>query len=140
VGTPLAIVLSDATRQTAGILFLAVVAVEWGGLFLSRVVLHRVETTPFQQAFFRAGHAHAGVLVTLGLVAQLFADAADPDGALEVVARTGIPLAAILMPAGFFLSAWPAGATQPNRLVALVYAGGVALGLGAVALGIALLA
>jgi hypothetical protein len=44
------------------------------------------------------------------------------------------------MPAGFFLSAWPAGATQPNRLVALVYAGGVALGLGAVALGIALLA
>jgi hypothetical protein len=135
-----AIVLSDATRQTAGILFLSFVAVEWGGLFMYRVVRGREETTPFQHAFFRAGHAHAGVLVTLGLVAQLFADAADPDGVVEVLARTAIPLAAILMPAGFFLSAWRPGATEPNRSVVLLYLGGISLAVGAVSLGLALLA
>jgi hypothetical protein len=139
VQATLALVLSDATKGAAGILFLSLVAVEWGGVFLYRVVRRRVEATPFQQAFFRAGHAHAGVLIILGLLAQLFADADDPDGLLELVARGGIPLAAILMPAGFFLSAWRPGATAPNRLVWLVYAGGVSLGLGALALGIALL-
>jgi hypothetical protein len=133
------VALSDSARQTAGILLIAVVAVEYGGIFMLRVVRGRVAATPFQQAFFRAGHAHAGVLVTLALVSQIFADTADLSGLLETFARGGIAASAVLMPAGFFLSAAGRGATKPNRLIVLIYLGAGVLGAGAVSLGIGLL-
>ena len=131
--------LSDASRSTAGILLLTLLAVETGGLYLLGVIRGSVARTPFQQAFERAGHAHAGVLVTLSLVAQLFVDAADLAAPWAAIARSGIPLAAILMPAGFFLAAIGAGRTSPNRMVLLVPAGAVALGAGALTLGLGLL-
>ena len=134
-----ALSLSDATRSTAGIVLLTLVAVESGGVLLLRIARGRVTATPFQQAFFRAGHAHAGVLVTLALVCQILADAAETSGAVELVARNGIPAAAVLMPAGFFLSAAGRGATKPNRLIYLLYAGAVCLAAGAVSLGVGLL-
>jgi hypothetical protein len=137
---PDTILISPETRSTAGILLLTILAVESGGLFMLRVVGRRKATTGFQTAFFRAGHAHAGVLVTLSLATQLFADASGLTGVAATVARSGIPAAAVLMPAGFFLSAWGDGVTAPSRLVWLVYAGAISLGLGALALGIGLLA
>jgi hypothetical protein len=45
-----------------------VLAVESGGLFMLRIVRARKNATPFHSAFFRAGHAHAGVLVILDLM------------------------------------------------------------------------
>ena len=81
------------------------------------------EATPIQQSFFRAGHAHAGVYLILGLVAQVLVDATTLTGPAEWVARTFIPIAALLLPGGFFLSVSRPGATEPNRLVALVPAG-----------------
>jgi Ni,Fe-hydrogenase I cytochrome b subunit len=137
VETPL--VLSSDTLRIAGILLLTVVAVESGGWFMLKVVRGRRPATTFQQAFFRAGHAHAGVLVILSLIGQIYCDAADLSGMLEVLARNGIWLAAILMPAGFFFSAMPRDATGPNRLIVLLYLGAVSLALGVISLGIGLL-
>ena len=134
-----ALTLSSDTRSTAGILLLTVVAVESGGWFMLRVVRGAEPATDLQRAFFRAGHAHAGVLVILALVGQIYADAADMSGPLEVLTRNGIWLAAILMPAGFFLSVIGRGVTEPNRLIVLTYAGAASLAAGAVALGIGLL-
>ena len=131
--------LSPEARTTAGILFVTLVAVESGGLYMYWIVRRRVQLTPFQQTFARAGHAHAGVLVTLALVCQLFADAAGLDGPAAVAARNGVPLAAILMPAGFFFSSMGAGRTEPNGFVWLLYLGAVSLALGALALGYGLL-
>ena len=131
--------LSHGTLSTAGVLLLTIVAIEYGGWFMLRVVRGRQPTTPFQQAFFRAGHAHAGVLVTLALVGQILADAAHLSGVLAILARNGIWAAAILMPAGFFLSATGRGVTRPTRFIVLLYAGVVVLTLGVVALGIGLL-
>ena len=131
--------LSQGTLSTAGVLLLTIVAIEYGGWFMLRVVRGRQPTTPFQQAFFRAGHAHAGVLVTLALVGQILADAAQLSGPLAVLARNGIWAAAILMPAGFFLSAAGRGITAPTRFIALLYAGVVSLAVGVVALGVGLL-
>lgn len=136
---PDSVLISVATRTTAGALLVALLAVEWGGLFMLRVVRRKAPATPFQSAFYRAGHAHAGVLVTLSLATQLLVDASGLTGVIATVARSGIPVAAILMPAGFFLSPWGAGATAPNRFILLVYAGAVSLGLGALALGLGLL-
>jgi hypothetical protein len=61
------------------------------------------------------------------------------SGLHEHLARRAVPLAAILMPAGFFLSAAGAGRSSPNRLVILLYAGALSLAAGVVALGLALL-
>ncbi|HKE73965.1 MAG TPA: hypothetical protein VKB57_10150 [Acidimicrobiales bacterium] len=132
--------LSDASRVLAGILCLSLVTVETGGALMFRIVQGRQPATPIQQSFFRAGHAHAGVYLILGLVAQVLVDATTLTGPAEWVARTFVPIAALLLPGGFFLSVSRPGATEPNRLVALVPAGAVVLAIGLATLGIGLLA
>jgi hypothetical protein len=131
--------LSPEARLTAGILLLSIVAVQSGGLYMYAALRKRVALTSFQQAFARAGHAHAGVLVILSLIIQLYADAAALDGAVGWLARGAVPVAAILMPAGFFFSSMGEGRTAPNRLIWLLWAGAVSLALGVVALGLGLL-
>jgi hypothetical protein len=131
--------LSSDTRGTAGAILLTVLFIEYGGLFVLRLVRGRQPATDFQKAFARAGHAHAGVLVTLALVCLVLADGADLSGFVRVAARNGIWLAAVLMPAGFFLSSAGRGRVEPNRLIGLLYAGAVSLGLGVASLGIGLL-
>ena len=103
-----------------------------------RVLRGQRPATEFQKAFFRAGHAHAGVLVTLSLVAQLLVGAASLSGIWAVLSN-GIWAAAILMPAGFFFSAAGSQRTQPNQWIILLYAGAVALGIGVISLGLGLL-
>ena len=131
--------LSEQTRWLAGILLLAIVTIESGGLYMLALLRGRAAATPFQVTFARAGHAHAGVLVILSLVIQFYADALGAGGPLALAGRNGVPLAAILMPAGFFLSSMGAGRTRPNRLIWLVYLGALSLAVGVVALGLGLL-
>ena len=132
-------ILSSEAQSTAGILLLTIVAVEFGGWYVLQLVTGRQEATPFQKTFARAGHAHAGVLVSLALICQIFADAAGLSGPVATIARTGVPLAAILIPAGYFFASAGRGATEPNRLIVLIYAGAISLALGVVALGIGLI-
>ena len=131
--------LSEQTQMMGGILFLSLVTIESGGAFMLRVVLGKQPATDLQRAFFRAGHAHAGMFVTLALIAQLFVDATELTGLAEWVARSGIAIAAILMPAAYFLSVIRPGATEPNRLIVLLPVGAVLLAAGAATLGVGLL-
>lgn len=132
--------LTDAARVTAGIVLLTVVGIESGGAFLVKVVTGRVAATSFQTSFFRAGHAHAGVLVILGLVCLLLAESTGLTGFWRWLAATGVLVAAILMPAGFFLSATGTGRETPNRAVVLLPAGAAVLAAGLVTLAVGLLA
>ena len=131
--------LSQPTQSIAGVVLLTVVTIEFGGWFLTRIVRGQVPMTPFQQTFARAGHAHAGVLVTLGLVCLFFVDAPGLDGVALWTARLGVPAAAVLMSAGFFLSSLGRGATRPNRLIVLLWIGALCLAAGVLTLGIGLL-
>ena len=131
--------LSADTRITAGVLLLTIVGIEYGGWFMLSIVRGGQPATPFQQSFFRAGHAHAGVLVILSLVSLILADAAHMSGLLALVARNGIWAAAILMPAGFFFSAAGRDVTRPNSFIVLLYIGIASLALGVISLGIGLL-
>ena len=134
------LVLSQAASQTAGVLLLSVLAVEWGGAFLLKVVRGGVEATELQRRLYRAGHAHAGVLITLGLLTVLLTDATELSGAAAQVARSGVPAAAVLMSGGFFLAAAGRGRTQPRRAgLALVGLGASSLAAGVATLGVALL-
>ena len=132
--------LSPEATSTAGVLLLSLLAVEWGGSFLLRVAQGDVEATDLQRRLYRAGHAHAGVLVTLGLLTVLFTEATGLSGVLAEVARSGVPAAAILMSGGFFLAAGGRGRTRarPAGLV-LVGLGALCLAAGAGTLGVALL-
>jgi hypothetical protein len=127
------------TRHTAGILLLTILAVEYGGTYLLRLVRGSAPSTDFQLRFSRAGHAHAGVLVILALLALPYADVAELSGFWEVLARNGIWVAAIVMPTGFFLSCAGRDVQRPNRLIVLVYAGAVILAAAAATLAIGLL-
>ncbi len=93
---------------------------------------------PLRQDLWRAGHAHAGVLLILSLVALRYVDDAVLSPALTQVARTAIPLAAILMPLGFFLSVLSPDAERPNALIGFTYAGALVLAIGVLTLGIGL--
>ena len=132
--------LSNSSLTTAGILLLSLVAVEYGGVFMLRLATHRVPATDFQRAFFRAGHAHAGMLVTLALVVQPFITASALTGAWSAVARTGVAAAAILIPAGFFFGAAGPGRERPNKAAWLIGAGAVVLAGTLVVLGVGLIA
>jgi len=131
--------LSDESRILAGTLLLALVTVETGGLYLLAIVRKRAEVTPFQEKFARAGHAHAGVLLLLALLCQVFADATSQTGFVDWLSRTGVAVSALLMPGGFFLSSLGAGRTEPNRLIGLVFAGAGLLAVSLTSLGLGLL-
>jgi hypothetical protein len=131
--------LSTEATRLAGILMIAIVTIESGGWYLTKIARGAVPATDFQRSFARAGHGHAGMLVTLGIVGAILTDATTLDGAAGWLARSGIPLAAILMPAGFFFSSMGAGRTSANRLIWLVWLGAISLGAGALMLGIGLL-
>ncbi|WP_292988409.1 hypothetical protein [Mycobacterium sp.] len=75
----------------------------------------------------------------LSLTALPYADAAHLAGLWGWLARIGLPVAALLMPAGFFFSSMGKGRTSPNVLIALVYTGAIVMAAGLAALGFGLL-
>jgi hypothetical protein len=133
------LVLATDARITAGIVMLTIVGIESGGLFLLRTARSNPGFTDFQRSFFRAGHAHAGILVILGLLCLVLTGATGLTGFWAWLAGTGVLIAAILMSAGFFFSAMGTGRTTPNRFIGLIFAGAASLAAGVVTLGFGLL-
>lgn len=132
--------LTDPARITAGIVLLAAITVTTGGWLLTQIIQGKVEATGFQKSFYRAGHAHAGVLIVLGLICLLLTEATSLTGGWLWLSRTGVLIAAIVMPAGFFLSALGKGRTNPSRWILLLWvgAGFLIAGLATCALGLLL--
>ena len=134
--------MTREARLMSGIILITVPTIQYGGYFLLTSLMNKSSgymENPLRQNFFRAGHAHAGVIVILSLVCQILADAAVLPTPLLWFVRIGVPLAAILISAGFFFSVLPPTATQASGAVSLIYAGAVILALGVVTLGIGLL-
>ena len=134
--------MSDASKQLAGILFVLVPTIEYGGWSLLHMIARRIPgylDNPVRQNLFRAGHAHAGVLLMLALVGILYVDQSDLSPGTRTLVRTGLALAPILMPAGFFFSVLRPDADRPNRLIVLLYLGALSLAAAAVTLGVSLL-
>jgi hypothetical protein len=131
----------EASTMT-GIILLTVPTIQYGGYFLLTSLTNRSSgymDNALRQNFFRAGHAHAGVFVILALVCQILADSANLPAPWLWLARIGVPLAAILIPLGFFLSMTSPAAAKPNALLGLIYVGAAALAASVLTLGIGLL-
>jgi hypothetical protein len=94
---------------------------------------------PLRQNLFRAGHAHAGVLVILSLICQVLVDSIILPAPFDWIARLGAPAAAILIPAGFFVSVASPRAEKPNGAIQLVYLGATILAISVLVLGAGLI-
>ena len=134
--------MSPESRRLAGIILVLVPAVAFGGASLLGMILGQAPgylDNPVRQDLWRAGHAHAGVMLILALVLLRYVDETSLSGGWLWLARHGVPIAAILMPAGFFLSVLGPEATAPNALIGLVFAGGLFLVGGVLTTGIGLI-
>lgn len=133
--------MSTQSRRIAGILFILVPTIMYGGFTILQFLINdpTYMQNELRQNLWRAGHAHAGVLVILSLVALMYVDQASLSTRTKALVRLCFPTAAILLPAGFFLSVVNKDATAPNALINLVYLGIVPLALGLVLLGVGLM-
>ena len=133
--------MSRESRLTAGILLILLPAVVYSGTSILSLLIGDPDyaQNPLRQDLWRAGHAHAGVLLVLSLVTLRYVDEANLPGLLKSVARHSIPAAAVLLPAAFFLSVLSPDATEPNAMIYLAFVGAVSLALGVLVLGIGLM-
>ncbi len=134
-------ILSQEARFFAGLMLITIPTIEFGGYFLLSRLRKQSGYTEngVQGHYFRAGHAHAGVLLILALVAQILIDGTNFAPLLGLVLRGGIALPPILMPVGFFLGA-PGADGKIKPLFRLIYVGALSLAISAVVIGIGLLA
>lgn len=132
--------MSPESRKTAGILLLILPSVMFGGVSILTLLVGTPDymANPLRQDLWRAGHAHAGVLLILSLVALRYVDEATLSAGAKRFVRASIPSAAILMPFAFFFSVLPPDATQPNGLIVVAYLGAAVLAAGVVTLGVGL--
>jgi hypothetical protein len=134
--------MSSESLRTAGIVLLLYPTVVFGGASLLWHWITRQTAYydhPTRRSLWRAGHAHAGVLLLLALIALVLVDRADLAAGWKEVVRTTIAAAAVLLPVAFFLSIARPDAERPTRLVNLAYVGAVSLALGTFTLGVGLL-
>jgi drug/metabolite transporter superfamily protein YnfA len=126
----------------AGILLVVLPTVMFGGLSLLSFLTRNspgYTDNPLRHDLWRAGHAHAGVYLVLSLVMLRYVDEAVLSPFWKWIARTGAPIAAILIPAAFFLSVVSPTATEPNGSMNLAYIGALFLAAAVLSLGVDLL-
>lgn len=94
----------DATELLPVIALLALPTVEFGGHALLRfITVDREALGPFRERFFRDGHAHAGVLLTLSLVYFLYLPRADLSSGAEWLWGIALLAGVLAQSGGFFL-------------------------------------
>ncbi len=133
--------MSAESRRVAGILLIIMPTVVFGGASVLTLLVHDPTyiDNPLRQDLWRAGHAHAGVLLILSLVVLRYVDEARVAERTRWFVRLGIPSAAVIMPIAFFLSILSADDTEPNAVVYLAYVGAVLLITGLLTLGVGLI-
>jgi uncharacterized membrane protein len=134
------VIMAYESRRLAGILLIVLPTVMFGGVSILSLLIDdpTYMQNSLRQDLWRAGHAHAGVWLILALVTLRYVDEANLSNSMKWLVRGSIPVAAILVPAAFFLSVLSPNATAPNGLIYLAYVGAVLLALGVLVLGVGL--
>lgn len=125
----------------AGILIVILPSIIIGGVSILTLLIGDPEymANKLRQDLWRAGHAHAGVLLLLSLISLRYVDETALSPMMKKAVRNLIPSSAILLPLAFFFSVLDPKATQPNGMIYLAYLGAVVLITGLLLLGIGLL-
>jgi hypothetical protein len=132
--------MTPASRRVAGILLIIFPTVVLGGASVLTLLVNdpAYVANPLRQDLWRAGHAHAGVLLLLSLIALRYIDETPLSERVRWLLRLAFPAAAVLLPLAFFLSVLAPDATEPNPLINLAYLGAAVLVSAMLTLGIGL--
>lgn len=134
--------MTNESRKVSGYLLVSVPTIIYGGYFLLNVLSGQhdgLQLNDFQKSMFRAGHAHAGVLLILALVVQLFIDHITVSNRWRLLMRLSFPVSTVLISLGFFAAAAGTQITKPTEFIFILYVGIALFISGLVALGIALI-
>ena len=131
----------EPTKLYPIVAVLSLVTVEYGGwALLSFISTRRGQLSDFQTTFFRAGHAHAGVLLVLSLVYFLYLGSRTDFAESTQWIAGAILLAGVLAQSGgFFLHMAVGGANRSSTGTRLTRTGAllIATALVILAIGIA---
>lgn len=132
--------MSPDARLMCGISLILVPTIVYGGLTVLGVISNGTLGTsapknlsPSQMAFYRAGHAHAGVLTLLALFLQIGVDYAAIPQPLIWPVRIAAVTAAVFVSGGFFAVA------HVRALRGLLYIGAVLVAVTTLVVGIGLI-
>jgi hypothetical protein len=133
--------LSRDAKLVAGITLLTVPTVQYGGLTILGMLIQGAAgtgsggaaLTATQLAWFRAGHAHAGVWLLLSLIIQILLDSAKLSAAWKWLARIAPPVGTLALSGGFF------GLAFKPEFRFLLYGGAAAMFVAVMLTGIGLL-
>lgn len=134
--------MTNESRKVSGYLLVSVPTIIYGGYFLLKVLSKQhedLQLSDFQKAMFRAGHAHAGVLLILALVVQLFIDHITVSNPWRLLIRLSFPVSTVLISLGFFAAAAGTQITKPTEFIFILYVGIALFILGLFVLGITLI-
>jgi hypothetical protein len=101
-----------ALRIFESISWVSLVTVMYGGYSLLGLLARGDRLSAFQEQYFRAGHAHAGVLLLLSLLFYIFLDQTTLATPLKVVAAGVLVVGILAQSGGFFLHM---GLGKPGR-------------------------
>jgi hypothetical protein len=102
----------EPTRVLPAVSALSLVSVEYGGWALLGFLTGRGQLGQFREQFFRAGHAHAGVLLVLSLVHFSHLDRTGYSERVQWFAGSLLLAGIMAQSGGFFLHL---GLGQPDR-------------------------
>lgn len=118
--------------------FISLPTIAFGGYFLLSILKRQSGTenvTSEQRDYFRAGHAHAGVLVLLAIVGQLVLDYSRFNESITWVLRIGLFVAPMLISGGFFGGAPRKAGAPTTPLIKLIPVGAIVLALSTIGVG-----
>jgi len=134
--------MSDEARWMLAVSFISLPTISFGGYFILSILKRQAGTeniSSIQREYFRAGHAHAGVLVTLAIIGQIVLDYSLFNETLVWAMRIGLVAAPLLISGGFFGGAPKAPDAQPGGLVRLIPIGAIVMSLSTIGVGLSLL-
>jgi hypothetical protein len=123
----------------AAVVLFAIVTVEVGGWSLLGFLTSENRLTPFEEQFFRAGHAHAGVLLILALAFLILLERTRYGGRTQLWLSLTMLVGVLLQSGGFFLHMIVGEEGGASAGTWMTRVGGVLLAVALVALGVGLL-
>ena len=128
----------DPVRLFTVIALVSLPTVMFGGYSLLRLMKDR-KLTPYQQTYFRAGHAHAGVLLVLALVSLTLLAGTDFSTGMRWLVCLLLLVGVLAQPGGMFLHAFHGqdGVWSRGNTLSVVGAVALAAALFVLAVGVA---
>jgi hypothetical protein len=117
----------DPIKLFTVIALVSLPTVMFGGYSLLQLSTAK-KLTPFQETYFRAGHAHAGVLLVLSLVSLVLLSGTDLSTGMRWLVCLLLLIGVLAQSGGMFLHAFTGSAGVWSRGNTVTVAGAVLLG------------